>query len=129
MEYKVLNNFSYMLENKKVTFKKNQIINLENEVIVTECAKKKLIEFVSIMDTNDDGIDFEEFGGDDDAGSVESVELLSLKELKKFKLKSDVIEYGHSIGLDELNDNFNRDEIESMIIEYAQNLEEQNADI
>lgn len=52
----------------------------------------------------------------------DDVEYLTLEELQVFETEDELIEYGISIGLEGLNDNFTRDELEDMICEYIENL-------
>lgn len=59
----------------------------------------------------------------------EKVVYYTSEQIKKLKTKADVVAYGQSIGLDELNDNFSRDELDEMVIEYIENLEVENEDV
>ncbi len=130
MEYKVLKNFTSLINNQKIVFKKNQKIVLDDEVLIKECVQKNIIEIVPSMDTINDNLsdkdkdeDGEDNQGINPSYEHEGIKFLSPEEIRKLKTKDDVIEYGQSIGLDELNNNFKRDELEEMVIEYIENLE------
>ncbi len=108
MKAKILKNFKAKYNGKIKSFKIGEVVELEGDDFIQEHVKKKLVEMVPIMDTQE--------------------EPTLIEKLKKMNNKSDVIKYAESVGVTEINKKSSRAEIEAMIISHVEN-DVENADV
>ncbi|MFV0425359.1 MAG: hypothetical protein ACK5K7_07395 [Bacilli bacterium] len=108
-----------LIKEVKKLKKKDDVFQYGEQMGITLDKSMKLDELKDII------IEHIENTADED-----DVEYLTLEELQAFETEDELIGYGMSIGLEGLNDNFTRDELEDMICEYIENLKEaENEDL
>lgn len=127
MKYIAVQNFATIDNGRRINAVKGDIVELKDVDIITECISKKLVEDAPNVDELDE-VDDDLFNNNVE-GQEDELDYLSVEQIKKLKTKAEVVAYGQSIGLDEMNENFTRDELDEMVIEYIENLEVENEDV
>ncbi len=118
MKAKVKLNFKIKIDNKIKNFEIGDFIETDDEDFVNKYSEKGILEIVPIMDTKTNALNSD----DEHEYSYAAGEYLTNEELKKLKTKADVIKYGESIGIAEIDNKLKREDIEDLILEHIANL-------